>query len=60
MFTRFDESGLRNVETAMAYRQKVLEAGGSRPAEELVTDFLGRPISFETYADRLRGKDSEL
>lgn len=57
MFTRFAESGLRNVETAMAYRQKVLAAGGSRPAEELVTDFLGRPISFETYADRLRGKD---
>lgn len=57
MFTRFEESGLRNVETAMAYRQKVLAAGGSRPAEELVTDFLGRPISFETYADRLRGKN---
>ena len=58
MFTRFEESGLRNVETAMAYRQKVLASGGSRPAEEFVTDFLGRPISFETYADRLRGRSS--
>ncbi len=56
MFTRFEENGLRNVETAQAYRDKVLAAGGSRPAEESVTDFLGRPISFETYADRLRGK----
>ena len=56
MFTRFKEAGLRNVEVAGAYKSKVLEAGGSRPAEELVTDFLGRDISFEPYADRLRGK----
>jgi len=58
MFTRFDESGMRNSETAQAYRSKVLAAGGSRPAEESVVDFLGRPISFETYADRLRGNSA--
>jgi thimet oligopeptidase len=56
MFTRFKDAGLRNVEVAGAYKNKVLEAGGSRPAEELVTDFLGRDISFEPYADRLRGE----
>jgi thimet oligopeptidase len=55
MFTKFQEGGLRNVEVAKAYKEKVLAAGGSRPAEDLVTDFLGRPISFQTYADRLRG-----
>ena len=60
MFTRFKEGGLRNVEIARAYRDKVLAPGGSRPAEELVTDFLGRPISFETYADRLRGTSKKL
>jgi thimet oligopeptidase len=59
MFTRFREGGLRNTEIAQAYRNKVLAAGGSRPAEESVVDFLGRPISFETYADRLRGSDSD-
>jgi thimet oligopeptidase len=57
MFTKFQEGGLRNVEVAKAYKEKVLAAGGSRPAEELVTDFLGRPISFQTYADRLRGTE---
>jgi len=57
MFTRFKEDGLRNVEVAKEYKDKVLAAGGSRPAEELVTDFLGRPISFQTYADRLQGTD---
>jgi len=55
MFTQFEENGLSNVEVAGAYRNKVLAAGGSRPAEDLVTDFLGRDISFEPYADRLRG-----
>ena len=56
MFTQFKEAGLRNVEVAGAYKDKVLAAGGSRPAEDLVTDFLGREISFEPYADRLRGE----
>ena len=60
MFTRFREGGLRNVEIAKDYRDKVLAPGGSRPAEELVSDFLGRPISFETYADRLRGVGKDL
>ena len=55
MFTQFEENGLNNVEIAGAYRDKVLAAGGSRPAEDMVTDFLGRDISFEPYANRLRG-----
>ena len=59
MFTKFKEAGLRNVEVAGAYRDKVLATGGIRPAEESVTDFLGREISFEPYADRLRGTDSD-
>lgn len=59
MFTIFKEAGLRNVEVAGAYRDKVLASGGSRPAEDLVTDFLGRDISFKPYADRLRGTAKE-
>ncbi|MDX1459941.1 MAG: M3 family metallopeptidase [Xanthomonadales bacterium] len=61
MFTRFEEAGLRNVEVAGEYRDKVLAPGGSRPANELVTDFLGREISFKPYADRLSGavRDAE-
>jgi thimet oligopeptidase len=55
MFTRFEAEGLRNVETSGAYRDKVLSQGGAKPAAELVTDFLGREISFKPYADRLSG-----
>jgi thimet oligopeptidase len=55
MFTRFQAQGLRDVEVAKSYRDKILAQGGSRPAEELVTDFLGRKISYKPYADRLSG-----
>ncbi|MGI9220159.1 MAG: M3 family metallopeptidase [Woeseiaceae bacterium] len=58
MFTVFQENGLNNFEIAGAYRDKVLARGGSAPARELVEDFLGREISFEPYADRLRGTNS--
>ena len=53
MFTRFEEEGLRNVETAGEYRDQVLGQGGAKPAAELLKDFLGREVSFEPYADRL-------
>jgi len=57
MFTRFEDQGLRNVEVAGAYRDIVLGSGGTQPASELVTEFLGREISFKPYADRLSGKN---
>lgn len=59
MFTQFKDNGLNNFEIASAYRDKVLAKGGSAPADDLVTDFLGRDISFQPYADRLRGTSGE-
>jgi thimet oligopeptidase len=58
MFTRFEEEGLRNVETAGEYRDSILGQGGAKPAAEQVSDFLGREISFKPYADRLSGAGS--
>lgn len=49
MFTRFARDGLRNPATAAAYRRSVLAPGGSKPAAELVGDFLGRPVSIDAY-----------
>lgn len=59
MFTRFENEGLRNVETAGEYRDMILAQGGAKPAADLVTDFLGRDISFKPYADRLSGSGWE-
>ncbi|MBV8633498.1 MAG: Zn-dependent oligopeptidase [Burkholderiaceae bacterium] len=42
-FGQFDKANLLDGPTAMRYRQKVLEPGATKPAAELVKDFLGRP-----------------
>ena len=53
MFTVFNKQGLLNPEAARLYRRTVLEPGGSKPAAELVQDFLGRPYRFDAYRDWL-------
>jgi thimet oligopeptidase len=53
LFSRFEREGLRNPATAAAYRDKVLAPGGSKPAAQLVQDFLGRPLSLDAYKQRL-------
>jgi thimet oligopeptidase len=57
LFSRFEKDGLRDPATALDYRTKVLGAGASKPAADLVKDFLGRPISLDAYRARL-GKGS--
>jgi thimet oligopeptidase len=53
MFTRFEAHGLRDRATAGRYRRLVLAPGGSKPAAELVADFLGRPISIDAYRAKM-------
>jgi len=42
-FSQFDKKNLLDGPTAMRYRRSVLDPGASKPATELVKDFLGRP-----------------
>jgi Zn-dependent oligopeptidase len=56
MFTEFKQDGLLNPQVAAKYRDTVLGASGTKPAAEMVCDFLGRPYSFHAYADRLNAK----
>lgn len=57
LFTRFSAAGLRDTDTANAYRTMVLGRGGTRPAAELVREFLGRDISLDAYkADMAKDK----
>jgi thimet oligopeptidase len=46
-FKQFDRSNLLEGPTAMRYRKEVLAAGGSKPATEIVKDFLGRPQNMD-------------
>ena len=49
LFSKFNPTNLLDPEVAMEYRQTILEPGGSKDAAELVSDFLGRPYSFESF-----------
>ncbi|RYZ83233.1 MAG: tetraacyldisaccharide 4'-kinase, partial [Moraxellaceae bacterium] len=53
MFSEFEKQGLRNPEVAQRYRKAVLAPGGSKDAADLVSDFLGRPFSFDAFAKKL-------
>src|SRR4051812_6187583 len=49
LFSVFKQEGLLNPQPSQRYRRAVLEAGGTKPAAELVRDFLGRPYDFSAY-----------
>jgi thimet oligopeptidase len=55
MFTEFKKDGLTSPAIARKYRDSVLGASGTKSAAGLVSDFLGRPYSFNAYADWLNG-----
>ncbi len=57
LFTRFKADGIRNPQTAVRYRKLVLEPGGSEDANQLVQDFLGRPLSLEAFKTELAKKE---
>jgi thimet oligopeptidase len=50
-FSQFDKHNLLDGPTAMRYRRTVLEPGASKPAAELVKDFLGRPQQMNAIKD---------
>lgn len=50
MFSAFHADDLFEPHVAARYRDRVLAAGGSKDAADLVADFLGRPYTFDAYA----------
>jgi len=49
LFAAFDADNLFATDVAHRYRDRILAAGGSRDAADLVEDFLGRPYSFDAF-----------
>jgi len=49
MFSRFDAKNLLAPGAAKEYRETVLAAGGSKPAAQLVRDFLGRDFNEQAW-----------
>jgi Zn-dependent oligopeptidase len=49
ILTRFQREGMLSPKTGRLYRNTILEPGGSKKADEMVKDFLGRPHSDEAF-----------
>lgn len=49
LFSKFDRSNMFAQGVARSYRDQILAPGGSRPAAELVKNFLGRPFDFAAW-----------
>jgi thimet oligopeptidase len=58
MFSAFDKSDLLNPAVATRYRDIVLAPGGTRPAKDMVHDFLGRDYDFRQFDAWLGGGGS--
>ncbi|MFI1911898.1 M3 family metallopeptidase [Nocardia sp. NPDC020380] len=50
LFSAFDPEDLFDSAVAHRYRDRILVPGGSRDAADSVTDFLGRPFTFDAFA----------
>jgi thimet oligopeptidase len=53
-FAQFEHADLLDGATALRYRHAVLEPGSSKPAEQLVVDFLGRSENADAFKDWLK------
>ena len=54
LFTEFAaRTGCATRRPPTRYRKLVLAPGGTKPAAELVADFLGRPISLDAYRAKM-------
>jgi thimet oligopeptidase len=50
-------NGLMDLQQAKRYRDLVLAPGGTKPAGDLVKDFLGRPYGFDAFREWLAPRD---
>ena len=49
VFSQFDAGDLLDPTVARRYRDTILVPGGSKPAAQMVEEFLGRPFGFDAY-----------
>ena len=56
LHTAFD-GDLMNTTVSQRYRDKILAPGGTKPAADLVRDFLGRPYDLRAFKEWVAGRD---
>ncbi len=48
-FSEFEKNGIFDTNTGLKYRREILEKGGTIEEEDMVKNFLGRPVSNEPF-----------
>jgi thimet oligopeptidase len=48
-FSQFDKTNIMNSTIAKKYRDLVLARGGSKPADSMVKEFLGRDFNYDAW-----------
>lgn len=59
LYSKFDSSE-QLADLGVNYRRTVLERGASVPIDEALEQFLGRPVSFRTFANQLSERQQSL
>jgi len=49
LFSRFEEEGVLSNKVGVDYKEKILRPGGTKPAQDIVEEFLGRPWGDESF-----------
>jgi thimet oligopeptidase len=49
LFSQFDRANMLDPEVATRYRRIVLDQGGTKDADDLIEEFLGRPYGFDSF-----------
>jgi len=49
LFSRFEEEGILSNKVGVDYKKKILRPGGTKPAQDLVEEFLGRPWDDKSF-----------
>ena len=57
-FSEFEKNGIFNPQTGLKFRREILEKGGTLEEEELVRNFLGRPVNNQPFLKSI-GLDKE-
>lgn len=54
MYSEFEREGLFDRQVADRYRRLILSSGGTRPAHEMIEQFLGRPFNLKAFRAYLK------
>ena len=56
LFSVFEKEGIMNQDLSKRYMKQVLSVGGSKDANNIINDFLGRPFNYDAFIRNLNAE----